>query len=61
MLENKIKEDEMVSIGELSKLTGFPIEMIQKELFNDESKEEISLKELRSAMVNFIDATMLED
>lgn len=56
-----IKEDEMVSIGELSKMTGFPIEMIQKELFNDESKGEVSLSELRSAMVNFIDATMLED
>lgn len=48
-----------VSLAELAKLTGFPIEMIQDEIFKGDSKSEISLEELRLAMLSFIDSTIL--
>lgn len=69
MLENKLEESlgskdnqEMVSLESLADLTGFPVEMIRTELFKSElSDEKVSLSELRKAMVNYIDATMLEE
>ncbi len=55
-------EQEMVSIESLATMTGFPVEMIKTELFNNTDVEgDVSLDELRSAMVSFIDATMLDD
>lgn len=51
-----------VSLDELSKMTGFPVEMIEKELFVGRSEdEEISLESLRAAMLNFIDSTLLDE
>lgn len=51
-----------VSLDELSKMTGFPVEMIEKELFVGRTEnEEISLESLRAAMLNFIDSTLLDD
>ncbi len=51
-----------VSLDELSKMTGFPVEMIEKELFIGRSEdEEISLESLRAAMLNFIDSTLLDE
>ena len=62
MLENKTQDQELISLESLSNLTGFPVEMIRKELFNSDLPEEkVSLAELRKAMVSYIDATMLED
>ncbi|MEX0797981.1 MAG: hypothetical protein WD025_00960 [Bacteriovoracaceae bacterium] len=62
MLENKERDQELISLESLADLTGFPVEMIRKELFKaDVTDERISLGELRKAMVNYIDATMLED
>jgi hypothetical protein len=56
------ENEQMVKLESLATLTGFPVELIKKELFNDEEiKEDISLSDLRSAMVDYIDATMLED
>lgn len=53
---------ELVSLESLAEMTGFPVEMIRKELFNSElTQEKISLEDLRAAMVNYIDATMLEN
>jgi len=53
---------ELVSLESLAEMTGFPVEMIRKELFNSElTEEKISLEDLRAAMVNYIDATMLEN
>ncbi len=51
-----------ISLDELSKMTGFPVEMIEKELFIGGSEdEEISLESLRAAMLNFIDSTLLDE
>ncbi len=70
MLERSQKEttdgaseaQELVSLESLAEMTGFPVEMIRKELFNSELKEEkVSLEDLRAAMVNYIDSTMLEN
>lgn len=48
-----------ISLEALAKLTGFPVEMIQDEVFSGKSTSEVSLEELRSAMLNYIDSTML--
>ncbi|HLT22540.1 MAG TPA: hypothetical protein VKZ84_03820 [Bacteriovoracaceae bacterium] len=48
-----------ISLDALAKLTGFPVEMIQEEVFSGKSTSEVSLEELRSAMLNYIDSTML--
>ncbi len=62
MLENQTQDQEMVSLESLADLTGFPVKMIKEELFNSEAAQErVSLDELRKAMVNYIDATMLEE
>lgn len=60
---NKESKDEIVSLKSLSDLTGFPIEMIKKELFDgSEIKEnDMSLEELRLAMMSYIDKTMLDN
>lgn len=48
-----------VSIEMLAKLTGFPIELIQEEIFKGSSTEKISLEDLRTAMLSYIDSTVL--
>lgn len=51
-----------ISLEELSQMTGFPAEMIEKELFTGQSSDaEISLESLRAAMLNFIDSTLLDE
>ena len=51
-----------ISLEDLSKMTGFPAEMIEKELFiGQNAEEEISLESLRAAMLNFIDSTLLDE
>lgn len=56
------KGKEKVSLDQLAKLTGFSPELIQEELFAGKADGEgVSLEELRSLMLNFIDATMLND
>ncbi len=51
-----------VSLAALAEMTGFPVELIQQELFMGEKNEEgVSLEELRAAMLNFIDATLIQD
>jgi len=56
-----VSEDEKkrVSIENLSKLTGFPAEIICSEIFNGQTPSEVSLEELRSAMLKFIDTSLL--
>lgn len=48
-----------VSLEMLSKMTGFPVDLIKTEVFKGESSEEVSLEELRSAMLSYIDSTIL--
>ncbi len=51
-----------VSLEKLSEMTGFPVELIQQELFlGQKTKEGVSLEELRKAMLTFIDSTLLSD
>jgi len=49
-----------VSLEVLAKMTGFPVELIKEEIFKGEvTGQEISLDDLRSAMLTYIDSTML--
>ena len=51
-----------VSLAALSEMTGFPVELIQQELFMGQPNSEgVSLEELRAAMLKFIDATLIEE
>lgn len=48
-----------ISLEALAKMTGFPVEMIKEEIFKGHSDQEVSLDELRSAMLTYIDSTMM--
>jgi hypothetical protein len=48
-----------ISLEALAKITGFPIEMIKEEIFKGQNDQEVSLEDLRSAMLSYIDSTML--
>jgi hypothetical protein len=48
-----------VSLETLAKMTGFPVEMIKEEIFMGQESSEVSLDDLRSAMLSYIDKTML--
>lgn len=48
-----------VSLVALAKMTGFPVEMIKEEIFKGQNDQEVSLEDLRSAMLSYIDSTML--
>jgi len=48
-----------VSLEVLAKMTGFPVELIKEEIFKGESTDQISLEDLRTAMLSYIDSTML--
>lgn len=53
---------EKVSLQQLAELTGFSPEIIKQELFpSKDGEDSVSLEELRSLMMNFIDATMLTE
>lgn len=58
---NGSEEKSKISLDVLAKLTGFPVEMIQEEVFAGQNASEISLEELRSAMLSYIDSTMLSN
>ena len=48
-----------VSLDTLAKMTGFPVELIKTEIFNGGDEDQVSLEDLRSAMLSYIDSTML--
>ncbi len=48
-----------VSLEVLAKMTGFPVEVIRDEIFRGEASDQISLESLRTAMLSYIDSTML--
>jgi hypothetical protein len=49
-----------ISLEALAKMTGFPLEMIREEIFKGQTDgQEVSLEDLRSAMLSYIDSTML--
>lgn len=47
-----------VNLEVLAKMTGFPLELIQEEIFQGREGQEVSLDELRAAMLSYIDSTM---
>lgn len=63
MTTNGLNEkNSKISLEVLAKMTGFPIEMIKEEIFQgQEGHQEISLDELRTAMLSYIDSTLLEE
>ena len=51
-----------ISLNTLAEMTGFPAELIQHELFQNNSEVDldgVSLDELRKAMLSYIDSAML--
>jgi hypothetical protein len=49
-----------VSLEVLAKMTGFPVELIKEEIFKGQkTDQEVSLDDLRNAMLSYIDSTML--
>ncbi len=48
-----------VSLEMLAKLTGFPVDLIKEEIFKGSDAEQVSLDDLRSAMLTYLDSTML--
>lgn len=50
-----------ITLEMLSKMTGFPIELIKEEVFKNQNSDEVSIEELRAAMLSYIDSTMLSD
>jgi hypothetical protein len=48
-----------VSLETLSKMTGFPVELIKEELFRGSSSDQVCLESLREAMLSYIDSTLL--
>lgn len=61
-MENLKETEEVVNLESLASLTGFPLEMIKTELFhNEDVTQGVTLKRLRKAMSDYIDATMLEE
>lgn len=57
---NGAEKNGKVSLEVLAKMTGFPVEMIKEEIFKgQDNDQEVSLDDLRSAMLSYIDSTML--
>ncbi len=62
MLEESKKAEgsTIVDLKSLSDLTGFPVELIKKELFDkNDVATKMSLEDLRKAMIAYIDEAML--
>ncbi|MBT4793145.1 MAG: hypothetical protein HON90_16350 [Halobacteriovoraceae bacterium] len=50
-----------IDLDQFAQMSGFPVELIKKELFkNREDTENISLSELRKAMLTYLDVTMFD-
>ena len=58
---SKTSVDEAVDLKAFADLAGFPVELIKKELFSkNEDLQTVSIDDLRSAMLKYLDSTMLE-
>ncbi|OUR96393.1 hypothetical protein A9Q84_08560 [Halobacteriovorax marinus] len=53
---NSASTEEQVSFSTLSKMTGFPVEFIKKELLLED--EPISMSQLRSSMAIYLESTI---
>jgi hypothetical protein len=55
----QIDKDTTISLEVLSKMTGFPAELISQEIFKNSTSGEVSVEDLRAAMLSYIDASLL--
>ncbi len=53
-------ESTSVNLTEFAELTGFPVELIKKELMIGEKSDTVELSDLRSVMLKYLDSAMLE-
>ncbi len=51
-----IMEDEQIPLSSISKLTGFPVDFIKKELVLE--NDTLPMKDLRKSMLHFLNITM---
>ncbi len=51
-------KSDKVNLEVLAKMTGFPLELIKEEIFPGQDMSEVSLEQLRSAMLPYIDSVM---
>jgi len=58
-LDGSEEKNSSISLETLSKMTGFPVELIKQEIFNGSSSDHVCLESLRSAMLSYIDSTLL--
>ncbi len=56
---NGLADTKKISLEMLAKMTGFPVEMIKDEIFQGKGSEDISLEDLRAAMLTYIDSSIL--
>ena len=56
---NGTEKNSKISMEALAKMTGFPVEMIKEEIFKGQNDQEVSLEDLRTAMLSYIDSTMM--
>jgi hypothetical protein len=56
---NGTEKNGKISIEALAKMTGFPVEMIKEEIFKGHDDQDVSLEDLRTAMLSYIDSTMM--
>ncbi len=53
--------EEIVSLDGLSRLTGMSVELIKKELFENEAvSDQISMERLREKMLKYLNTTMFD-
>lgn len=57
---NATNEEQKVDLTSFAEMAGFPVELVKKELFQGENTDELSLAELREAMVSYLNSAMLE-
>lgn len=57
----KLTEEQKIPLDSLSKLTGFPVDFIKKELLLDD--DQLSLAELRKSMISYMETNsdLLQD
>ena len=56
-----VKSEEKVDLNSFAELTGFPVDLIKNELLMDQNQEDINLDELREAMLQYLNKTMMEE
>lgn len=56
------RETQTIDIENFANMVGFPVELIKKELFQDnENQDNITMDSLRAAMLKYIDKTMMSE